>query len=121
MDEEMTTKLSEDPGAPGRQRLLVAGSVTIDQAAGFKEALLGALEAGDELEVNLDGITELDLTGLQLLCSAHQSATVQGKRFFTQACGSEIYRKVAADAGFYRHVGCSRDTTCSCIWVGGEN
>jgi len=121
MEEEMTTELSEDPGAPGRQLLTVTGSVTIGQAAGFREALLGALEAGGELEVNLDGITDLDLTGLQLLCSAHQSATVQGKRFTARVCGSEIYGKVAAEAGFYRHVGCARDTSCSCIWVGGEN
>ena len=107
-------------GEERRQGLKVTGSVTIAQASLFKDALLGALEAADELQVDLSGVSALDLTGLQLLCAAHQSAEQAGKRFQLTEGGNETFIKVVGEAGFRRHVGCSRDNTCSCIWVGGE-
>ena len=119
--DEMTIERSQDQGAHGRRTLKLAGSVTIGQAAGLREALLESLALDNELQVDVSGITQIDLTGLQLLCAAHQSAETSGKRFGVSSCGNEVFGKVAADAGFQRHVGCACDTTSSCIWVGGEN
>jgi anti-anti-sigma regulatory factor len=119
--DEMTIECWQDPEVQGRQTLKVSGSVTIGQAARFREALLGALDAAGELQVDLSGVTQIDLTGLQLLGATHQSAMKVGKRFKILDGGNEIFRNVVADAGFQRHVGCARDTSCSCIWVRGEN
>lgn len=120
MDEIMIER-SQDPAGQGKETLKVAGRVTIGQAGGFRETLLEALAAVDELQVDLSGVTDIDLTGLQLLCAAHQSAGKGGKRFGISDCGNEVFRKVVADAGFQRHIGCACDTTSSCIWLGGEN
>jgi anti-anti-sigma regulatory factor len=118
--DEITIARSQDPEAECREILKVSGRVTIAQASGFREALLGALDAAKELQVDLSGVTQIDLAGLQLLCAAHQSAESVGKRFEVLAGGNEIFRSVVSDAGFPRHVGCARDTSCSCIWIEGE-
>jgi ABC-type transporter Mla MlaB component len=118
--DEMTVERRQDPGAPEKRGLKLSGSVTIGQAALFREALLDALGAAGELEVDLCGVTEIDLTGLQLLCAAHQSAQAAGKNFSVNDGGNRAYLDTVANAGFQRHVGCARDNSGTCIWLGGE-
>jgi anti-anti-sigma regulatory factor len=118
--DEMTIERLEG-GAQGKVGLKVSGSVTIAQAAELRVALLEALQEADELQVDLSGATGVDLTALQLLCAAHQSCEQAGKRFGVIDGEGGVFRLVAADAGFVRHVGCTRDNTGSCIWVGGDN
>jgi ABC-type transporter Mla MlaB component len=117
---EITIERWQDPEAPGKQGLKLTGSVTIGQAAGFKEALLDALGAASELQVDLYGVTEIDLTGLQLLCATHQSALAAGKQFSVNDGGSRAYLDAVVNAGFQRQVGCALDNSGTCIWVGGE-
>jgi ABC-type transporter Mla MlaB component len=119
--DEITTERWQDPEAPGRQTLKVSGSATIGQALGVRDALLEALEAANELQADVSALTAADLTCLQLLCAAHQSAEKAEKRIQIVDGGNEIFKQVVTDAGFQRHVGCSCDNTSSCIWVGGEN
>ena len=119
--DEITIERWQDPEAPGKQGLKLAGSMTIGQAAGLREALVAALESASELRVDLTGVTEFDLTGLQLLGASHRSSLARGKQFSISACGNRAYYAAVASAGFRRSAGCSRDTAGSCIWVGGEN
>jgi len=119
--DEITMERWQDPEVPGRERLRLGATATIAQASALREALIEALEAAKELLVDVSGVTGIDLTGLQLLCAAHQSAEQAGKRFEVIDNGNEVFRKTVADAGFRRHVGCACDITRSCIWVGGEN
>lgn len=118
--DEMTIERWQDPEAPGKQGLKLSGSVTIGQAAGFKEALIDALGAASELQVDLGAVTEIDLTGLQLLCATHRSAQARGKQFSVNEGGNKVYLEAVDNAGFRRHVGCARDDSGTCIWVGGE-
>jgi ABC-type transporter Mla MlaB component len=117
---EMAIERWQDPEAPGKQGLKVCGSVTIGEASRFKDALLDALGVTSELQVDLCGVTEIDLTGLQLLCATHQSALAAGKKFSVSAVGSLSYLDVVTKAGFLRDRGCARDVSGTCIWVGGK-
>jgi anti-anti-sigma regulatory factor len=119
--EEIGIERWQDPDRPGRQTLKITGNATISEAFALREALIEALKGGGELEVDVTGLTGVDLAGLQLLCAAHQSAEQAGQRFEVIDQGNEIFRQVVADAGFQRHVGCACDITSSCIWVQGEN
>lgn len=118
--DEMTIERWQDPEAPGKQGLKLSGSVTIGEASRFREALLEALGAASELQIDLSGVTEIDLTGLQLLCASHQSAQAAGKQFSAVEGGNPAYLEAVVNAGFQRHVGCARDNSGSCIWIGGE-
>ena len=118
--DEISMKQLQDPQVPGRVTLKVNGKATISEAFALREALLQALQGAGELLVDLRALEAIDLTGLQLLCAAHQSAEKAGKRLEVMDEGNEGFRRVVADAGFQRHVGCACDITSSCIWVGGE-
>jgi len=108
----------QDPAAPGKHGVKLSGSMTIGQVAGIKEALLAALGAACELQVDLTGISEIDLTGLQLLDAAHKSSLSSGKQFRVVAGGNRSYLDAVESAGLRRLVGCGLDKGCSCIWVG---
>ncbi len=114
MDEMATGGRDGQPQA--KRTLKISGGLTISQAGESREKLLAALTGTDELEVDLSALTEVDLSGLQLLCAAHRSAMQLGKRFRLLG-DNEVLAKVVADAGFQRHVGCDMDITNSCIWV----
>ncbi|MEW5800960.1 MAG: STAS domain-containing protein [bacterium] len=61
--------------------LSLEGEVTINEAARLKETLLGLLSTQEPVTINLEGITRIDTSGLQLLYAAHQTAIHQGKNF----------------------------------------
>jgi anti-anti-sigma regulatory factor len=115
--EEMTIELSQDVQAPERQTLKVTGKVTIEQAAQFKEALISALAEAQDITLEISGVTDLDLSALQLFCSGHRTAVLQGKRLTLLHQGNEVFERVKNDAGFQRHIGCDKDDTNSCLWV----
>ncbi|MBJ6723138.1 STAS domain-containing protein [Geomesophilobacter sediminis] len=111
----------EPAAAGGQEQVKLSGSLTIAHADLLKKELLEALETANEVVVDLSAVDEVDLTGLQLLCAAHQSARNRDKVFRVVDQGNKNYRDVVANAGFERHVGCARDNSSSCIWVGGDN
>ncbi len=48
----------------------VEGPLTVQQAAGFREALSKYFEAAEDLEVDLTSVEEMDVACLQVICSA---------------------------------------------------
>lgn len=60
--------------------LAIAGEFTIFTAADCKKRLLDALkEAGDEIEIDLSEVTEIDSAGLQLMVLAKIEGNLRGK------------------------------------------
>lgn len=118
--EELALECSQDTAHPATRILKVAGEVNIVAAGEFKGALIDALLVGSEVQVDVSALTGIDLTGLQLLCAAHQSAGKAGKKLHIVDGGNPTFRDMAAVAGFRRHTGCAYDSACSCIWVGGD-
>ena len=117
--DDMTIEHWQDPEVPGKKRLKLTGSMTIGQAAELKDVLVAALQEANELRVDVSGVTEIDLTGLQLLGASHRSSLARGKHFSVEADGNRNYLDAVVSAGFRRHSGCARDTNGSCIWTGG--
>lgn len=99
--------------------LRVVGELTIPHAGQFREALLDAFDGAGRVIVSLEGVTAMDITGLQLLCSAHRSANAREKWFGVEGLTNPVPAEVAGLAGFRRHVGCAVDVGKSCIWIGG--
>ena len=55
-------------------RIAIEGEMTIYRAADLKVTVLEALRKARVLEIDLSGITELDIAGLQVLMLAKQAA-----------------------------------------------
>lgn len=97
--------------------LVISGVLTIEHAAELREALMKSLENASHVMLNMDGVTETDLSCVQLLCSAHRTF-VNAKKSVELAGTSEILKQAARDAGYKRSFGCMQETEKSCFWTG---
>jgi len=57
------------------------GAVVIENSAELKATLLAALEAKEDVHISAEGVSELDLTGIQLLWAAARAAHDLGVGF----------------------------------------
>ena len=85
--------------------------LTIQNASDFRDALLDALGRAARVVVDLSQVSEVDLTGLQLLCSGCRSASAAAKSLAVSD-PSEAFVRAAGAAGFI-------DATGRCIWESG--
>ncbi len=99
--------------------LRVSGELTIPFAVEFKAELLAAFDAAATVVVNVEEVGSIDVTGLQLLCSAHREACARRKSFGVEGLANPVLSEMVELAGFRRHVGCSADTGKTCVWIGG--
>lgn len=99
-----------------RTQVALSGPMTIAQAALLRDGLLQAFDMGMHVELSLAGVTELDLTALQLLCSSHRTSYQKGVELTVVGADLEVFLAVAGLAGMLRHTGCAQDVNCSCIW-----
>lgn len=93
-----------------------SGDLTIRRIADLKEQIQGALAAAANVSIEITTDAECDMTLIQLLCSAHRTASRQGKDL--RICGEcpEQFKMVLNLAGFCRHIGCALDVCGSCLW-----
>ncbi|KAF0215130.1 MAG: sulfate transporter/antisigma-factor antagonist [Geobacteraceae bacterium] len=116
---DFTIKRSKPKGASKTRVLSVSGEMTIQHANEIKSALLAAFAEAEHLSLDLGKVTEFDLAGMQLICSAHRAAYTTKKEFTVTGTGSEVFKAAALAAGLPRHIGCAEDVNKTCIWVGG--
>jgi ABC-type transporter Mla MlaB component len=103
----------------GRTReLVLKGALVIQRVAEVKEELKKALDEVDTLMVNLVETSEMDLSCLQLLCSAHRSAVGLNKTL--TRVGEADARGIFKGAGMIASPGCAFACDQECVWAGGE-
>ncbi len=99
----------------------IAGAVTVQRAAELRTVLADALARADRLAIDLSGVTEVDLCGLQLLCSARRTAARSGKRFAIAGATPDAVRQAAEAAGACIRSGCGAADPATCPWKGGTD
>jgi anti-anti-sigma regulatory factor len=97
-------------------RVAVEGAMSIEWVGAIRDGLLQAFGAGKQVELSLAEVTEVDLAGLQLLCSAHRTALARNLGFRVTGGHNEPVATVARAAGLPRHAGCANDQFGSCVW-----
>ena len=78
------------------------GAVGIEFAGELKEHLVQALGYGQEIRISLEGVTDLDVTAMQLLWAAERAAKTAGVRFGITAEEPPGIAGAFSDAGFDR-------------------
>ncbi len=106
--------LFEGPDDTGT--LMLKGELTIQHGARLKEVLLSALDRTTNLSIALEGITEIDLSCLQVLCSAHRTAICSQKSIVVAGAWSEDCRSVVERSGYARSKSCGSPANVSCLW-----
>jgi ABC-type transporter Mla MlaB component len=101
--------------------LTLTGSLTIENASAIRKQLITALMREDALKVCIDAGSAVDVSFLQLLCSAHRTASKLGKSFTLGNAASGNLLTAVESAGYVRKRGCARDREETCLWIGGRN
>jgi anti-anti-sigma regulatory factor len=97
--------------------LRLSGSLTVQNAGELRKALLEALSTAEIVELELGDHLEIDIAGLQLLCSAHRSFLAKRRKLLLKR-RPESFQQTLAAAGLERHHGCSRYPHDGCLWAG---
>lgn len=103
-----------------RAELIPDPDCTIENAHALHCALLDPKGLAGEVVVNMSEVRHIDVSCLQLLCSAHHAAVRQGRKVTLKNVKAET-RDVMKILGFVRHVGCRDDSDGRCLWIDRED
>jgi ABC-type transporter Mla MlaB component len=104
----------------GKQgNIILDGNLTVGQAEGLRILLIKALIDAEQVRVDFGTVTDVDLSCIQLLCSAHRSATRMKRSVSLSGDWPEPFKKIVEEAGYSRLSGCRLDADNSCLWVRG--
>ena len=96
--------------------IAIGGPMILSRIDELRDGLVEAFRLGKNMRVSLQAVTEVDVTGLQLLCSAHKTSMVKNLDFSVIGGENKILSLVAKQAGMLRHVGCCQDICITCVW-----
>ncbi|GEM_PF-3384169 len=105
--------MNQEQLSTGAQQVTPEGSCTVERAEQLKESLLTGLQNGNELVLDLSGITGCDLTFVQLLCAVAKKADSQGKNVVSTASVPQSVIDLVGRLGLY--YSCSQCNTQSCV------
>lgn len=98
--------------------LQFSGEATVINAEKIKFQVLDAIKEADHLVLNLVDITDMDLSFLQILCSAHKTALNKGKLISMDDSSFKVIKPYLEQSGFFRHLGCFKDRKDECLFKG---
>ena len=106
--------------SPGKKKkeetVVVKGALTVSHIAGVRDDLIKALKTAGKVALDLRAVTEIDLSALQLICSAHKTAMKAKKSFEFIDSSTEVAKNTAGMNGYLRQTGCSIDQDKTCLW-----
>ncbi len=101
----------------GEGVLEVADRLTIERAGELKLKLLKSMESVDILTLDINNVTDIDLTSIQLFCSANRTFNSENKQLLIQDYGNlDVLSTVLGDAGFGVSQCMSKKLCKICLW-----
>jgi len=95
--------------------------LTIENAADFSRIVREALEASKNVALEFEAAVEIDITALQIICSACKSAAEIGSTFSCKGPKPQALADIIAGSGAERRAVCKHNNNSTCIWFGGTN
>lgn len=93
--------------------------LTIENSADFARLVREALDASRNVAIEFEPTVEIDITGLQILCSACKTASAGGKTFTYHGQQPESLADIITVSGAERRAVCKHNNDLTCIWFGG--
>ncbi len=103
----------EDSGNIGV--LTMDGELTIQCADELKTVLIRSLDNVEHVVLNFKEVTEMDLSCLQLFCSACRTSAGLNKRLTLTGNHPEAFKRAIRNAGYSCHICCVFDSNKSCL------
>lgn len=86
--------------------LSLQGNATFDQAEELQKVLSRALHSCDQLVIDLQGVREVDISFIMILCAVHRTAELLGKRVSVRGALPELFKRHFEYARYSRQRGC---------------
>lgn len=102
-------------------KINVAGRLAIDTAAELQQLLLEQLDTISSIQLDLSAVENIDLAGMQLICSACRTNLNLKKHFNFSGCLTPVVREAIGAIGLQRQATCKHNDDLPCIWCGGMN
>jgi len=96
--------------------IALQGALLVERAEELKEKVSRALESSSRVTIDLRGATDMDLSFLQLLCSAHKAA-MEGGKALRLSGGSATLRRRVHEAGYNRAHPCGEEAGSACFFT----
>lgn len=110
---EQTTSTS---AVPDDERVIsTTNRLTIETVADCGQRIRQALTEATTVVIAFEPEMEIDITALQLLCSACATAAAEGKRCLYRGRPPRALLDLLTAAGAERHQHCSKNTNTSCF------
>ena len=93
--------------------------LTIENSAEFARLVREALDAVQTVQVEFEADVAMDITGVQILCSACKTAANSGKTFSYSGMQPKGLAEIITSCGAERHAACKHNNNSTCIWFGG--
>jgi anti-anti-sigma regulatory factor len=111
-------KSNSAPEKPDSTRVINLGEdLSIAHAGKLGQIILEALNAGGQIVISCSECANMDLSFLQLLCSAHRTALKSTSTLKLSDTLKEQLLRKAGEAGYFRETACSSDNTHECFWM----
>lgn len=98
--------------------LALSGGLTIQRAQELKAALVEATGKAERIVLNLEQVSEVDLSAIQLLCAMHRHLQENGKKLTLSGKLPESFLAAVEIAGYKN---CSGEGDTSGLWTGVSN
>lgn len=99
--------------------LAIKGELNIEQAPDLKATLMESLEAAEKVCVNLEGVSKIDITCIQIFCAANKSCEKKQSRLHNEHLSFEIHDTLI-QLGYYNHQESHHGPCARCFWKGAE-
>ncbi len=96
--------------------VVLKGELAVEDAGQLKLALAAALRDGS-VEIDLSGASSINVFCLQVLCSAHRSAAISGRKISISA-GSGPFTEEVKRAGLFPNICRKHPAGGHCLWMG---
>jgi len=116
--QQITRRANSD----GSTTITLAGDLTIESCGTLKQILSEAMDETPQIILNLKNLESIDLTCLQLICSACKTANAMGRGFECE--GNTLPEAVSCfgkSLGAPQGLPCGDNSNKPCIWYGGVN
>jgi anti-anti-sigma regulatory factor len=100
--------------------LTLTGSLTIDRANELRTMLLKNRKKIKQMVIKPVDVSAVDLTCLQILCSAHRLFVSENKRLSLSPDTDEVFQEMIERSGFTRIKACGLDLNSKCFWERGD-
>ena len=115
---EFMEKNTSGPEKPENRVVINLGGVlTIVRAVELKQIISEALNKSKYVVLECSECTDMDLSFLQLVCSAHRTALQSNIMLKLGSTLEEHLLKKAGEAGYFRQTTCRSDKNNECFWL----